>query len=297
MTVENENIQGVAGTTELESAHEKSPEQVQYEHEKQAFETHINTSDEAIPDNFKDAGSWFNSLKEAQKQYTQSRQEVSELKSQMEAIATPEPTPEADTPMPDAGELRIKAPEVPEITEPADGGVTEEVYDYWAMEFAANGGFSEDTLSDIKTRTGFSDRMLNDFIEGQNAKLRESYRNASTVVGGREKLDKIFEWAAKNLNTDEMQSVNIGLSSSTYEVTLRGLSSMYDNATKNTKAKEPAPNPKLTQVSASETGVLPYSTKREFTAERNNPKFQVEPAYRELVQQRMAITDWNTLRA
>lgn len=291
-----EGIQGVEGETELEQAHEKTPEQVQYEHEKTAFETHVNTSEESVPDNFKDAGSWFDSLKEAQKQYTQSRQEIADLRAKVEE--SPEPEEKAEDLAPSTNELRVQAPEdKPDEVSASGLGVDEETYDYWAMEFAANGGFSDETKADIKSKTGFSDRMLNDFVEGQNAKLRESYRSASSVVGGREKLDKIFEWAAKNLNTDEMQSVNIGLSSSTYEVTLRGLSSMYDNATKNTKAKEPAPNPKLTQVSASETGVLPYNTKREFTAERNDPKFQLEPAYREAVQQRMALTDWNTLRA
>ena len=299
----NENVEGVQGETPLEQSETRTPEQIQHDHEKQAFETHVNTSSEQVPENFSDAGAWFDSLKEAQKQYTQSRQEVAELKAQAEAASqqpvvdrVQEETQQIQDSM---NQLRVQAPDPePEPgTVPAEAGVDDATYEMWAMEFAAQGKFSDDTRSEIKNKTGFTDRMLDDYVEGQNAKLRESYRKASNVVGGAEKMNAIFEWASKNLSPEEMQSVNIGLSSSTYEVTLRGLNSMYDTAVKSEKAKEPAPNPNLKSVAASETGVQPYGTKREFTAERNDPKYGMEPAYRDMVQRRMAITDWNTLRA
>jgi hypothetical protein len=296
--VENEAIQGVQGETPLES-NEKSPEQAQYDHEKQAFETHVNTSPDGVPENFSDAGAWFDSLKEAQKQYTQSRQEISELRAQVEqqpAVNTPVTEEAIDS----ISELRITPPEVvPEMdpgTATAQHGVDDATYEMWALEFAAQGQFSEGTREEIKTRTGFTDRMLEDYVAGQNAKLRESYRQAATVVGGNEKMAKIFDWAATNLSPEEMQSVNIGLSSSTYEVTLRGLSSMYDNAVKAEKVREPAPNPNLQAIPSSEMGIQPYQTKREFTAERNDPKYGLEPTYRDMVQRRMTVTDWNMLR-
>jgi len=301
--VENEAIQGVQGETPLES-NEKSPEQVQYEHEKQAFETHVSTSTEGIPENFSDAGAWFDSLKEAQKQYTQSRQEVSELKAQVEQQQPTIDTRTTEESIQEAAdqisELRIKPPEVTPQEEigkaVAEQGVDDATYEMWAMEFAAQGKFSDDTREEIKTRTGFTDRMLEDYVAGQNAKLRESYREAASVVGGNEKMAKIFDWAATNLSPEEMQSVNIGLSSSTYEVTLRGLNSMYDNAIKSEKMKEPAPNTNLKAIPSSETGIQAYQTKREFTAERNDPKYGLEPSYRDMVQRRMAVTDWNVLR-
>ena len=165
----------------------------------------------------------------------------------------------------------------------------------WSIEFATSGDFSPETRQDIKTKTGFSDKMVNDYVEAQRAKLREGYRAAGDVVGGQDNLDRIFKWASGNLSEAEMQDVNMGLSSPSYEITLRGLEAMYNKSVTQEKAKEPATNPNLTQVAASQTGILPYKNQREFKAERNDPKFNVEPNFRDMVQKRMAMTDWNTL--
>ena len=54
----------------------------QYTHEKKAFLTHVKDQGKDIPANFKTADAWFNSLFEAQKNYTQARQEIAELKTQ-----------------------------------------------------------------------------------------------------------------------------------------------------------------------------------------------------------------------
>ena len=171
----------------------------------------------------------------------------------------------------------------------------EATYEKWGMEFATNGNFSEATMQEIKNRTGFSDRMLGDFVEGQKAKLREGYDKAASVVGGRETLDKLFRWASSNLAPDEMANINMGLASPNYEITLRGLASLYQSKVQQEKLNEPQKNPNLTQVAASQTGVLPYKNQREFKAERNNPRFHIEPSFRDMVQKRMAMTDWNTL--
>jgi hypothetical protein len=295
--VDTERIQGVEGETPLEQSHEKTPEEIQYEHEKTAFSTHIETSEEQVPSNFENAGAWFDSLKEAQKNYTQGQQELSQLKTQIEEqVASPQTEEPSEPHL--TNELRIPTQDIEHEEESSESyGVDEATYDGWAMEFAANGDFTDETRNEIKQRTGFTDRMLEDYVGAQKAKLRESYSNAAKTVGGKDRLDKVFRWASSTLSPEDMQEVNMGLSSSSYEITLRGLASMYDNAVTSAKSKEPAPNPNLTQVAASQTGTLPYKNRREFTAERNDPKFQFEPQYRDMVQNRMAITDWNTLPA
>ena len=291
-----DSILGNEGETPLEQSTQKTPEQLQHEHEQTAFKTHIETSGEQVPSNFADSNAWFDSLKEAQKQYTQGQQEIAELKQQIPPPQV-EPAPVADSGYtPITGELRIPSPDqLPIQEEPETTGVDEATYESWGMEFAAMGEFSPETRNEIKNRTGFSDRMLNDYVVAQKARLRETYSEAASTVGGKERLDKIFQWAATSLSSEDMQGVNMGLASPTYEVTLRGLAAMYDSSVKVEKKKEPAPNPNLTTVSATETGILPYQNRREFTQERNDPKFQVEPRYRDMVQNRMAITDWNTL--
>jgi len=282
-------------------------EDAQVEAEKKAFKTYVETSGEKVPDNFKDVDSWFSSLKEAQSNYTKGQQEMAELRKQYaETAGNPEePEPVAETQAEvapilteDSPQLRIQAKEIQEATavEAATVGVNQETYEAWGMEMAATGKISDETRTEIQNKTGFSDKMIDDFVSGQKARLRENFSKASNVVGGQEKLQHIFDWASRNLSSEDQQMINIGLASPSYEVTLRGLSSMYDQAVVSQKAAEPTKNPNLATVSASETGVRPYSTKREFTAERNDPKFMMEPKYRHMVEQRMSMTDWNNLR-
>jgi len=297
--------------TQPESASATFPmgktEDPQFEAESRAFKTYVENTGQPIPENFKDTESWFASLKEAQANYTRGQQEIASLKEQYaeqgsapapenapvpEAEATPEPVITEDSP-----QLRIQeqVKEDAATIEAENIGVNQETYEAWSMEMASTGDISPTTREEIKTKTGFSDKMIDDYITGQKARLREGFAKASNLVGGQEKLQKIFDWASQNLSAEDQQAINMGLASTSYEVTLRGLSSMYDQAVTAMKAAEPAQNPKLAQVPDGETGILPYTSRVEFMAERGDPRFKTEPKFRDLVEKRMSLTDWNTL--
>tara|TARA_Y100001963_G_C6760668_1_gene439309 strand:+ start:918 stop:1817 length:900 start_codon:yes stop_codon:yes gene_type:complete len=291
--------------TNTETPMEQSPtsqEEAIDNRERAMFTTHVESSGEQIPANFKDAGAWFDSLKEAQKKMTKTSQENAELKRQLETpvaadAAPPEPPAETEAPITD--ELRIPAKQETKPTETEElkkpEHISPDTYEAWYAEFAVNGEFSSQTKEDIKKQTGFTDRMLDDYTKGQKARLRESYDKAADSVGGNEKLAKIFRWASDTMSQDELQAINLGLASNTYEVTLKGLAAMYDAATIKKREAEPTKNPNLAQVAASQAGIVPYATQREFKSERNNPEFELNPKYREMVQARMSMTDWNKL--
>ena len=283
------------------------PNKIQDIKERQAFETYVQSSGDSIPENFKDAGAWFDSLKEAQKQYTQSRQEISDLKAQYteqgtinpnyteQPAATPAPEPEPML----TDELRIPATPEPTQTE-ADSvkGVPEEEYTKWGVELATTGKLSPETRETVKSMTGFTEGMINDYEMAQHARLKNRFDEASQVVGGREQLDKMFKWATANMSDAERAAVNTGLSSPQYDITLRGLAAKYNEAVTAPKAKEPTTTPRhLASVPASEAGYIGYKTNREFKADRNNPKYRLEPKFRMAVEERMARTNWNTLPA
>jgi len=279
-------------------------EDAQYEAEQRAFKTYVDNTGQPIPENFKDAEGWFSSLKEAQANYTRGQQEIASLREQYANQEAPIPVesttptvPEEPTITSSSPELRIQEPVKEEAAaiEASNIGVNQETYEAWAMEMAATGKISDETRTEIRNKTGFSDKMIDDYVSGQKARLRENFSKASNVVGGQEKLQHIFDWAGKNLSSEDQQMINIGLASPSYEVTLRGLSSMYDQAVTSAKASEPAKNQNLATVPASEIGLQPYSSKSEFTQERNNPKFSREGQFRRMVEERMAITNWNNL--
>jgi len=279
----------------------------QIEAEKKAFKTYVESTGQPIPENFNDVDSWFSSLKEAQANYTRGQQEIADLKKQYSEQGLPEANidpetivnaaPEIPDTTPNSPQLRIQEPiqEESAAAEASNIGVNQETYEAWAMEMAATGSISNETRTEIRSKTGFSDKMIDDYVSGQKARLRENFSKASNVVGGQEKLQHIFDWAGKNLSSEDQQMINIGLASPSYEVTLRGLSSMYDQAVTSAKASEPAKNQNLATVPASETGIRPYGSKSEFNQERNNPKFTREGQFRRMVEDRMSITDWNNL--
>jgi hypothetical protein len=277
----------------------------QFEAEKRAFKTYVETSGQAVPENFNDADAWFSSLKEAQANYTRGQQEIATLREEYatqgisedspsiveEPLVKTEPVITSDSP-----ELRIQEQTIEEsAAEAASIGVNQETYEAWAMEMAATGKISDETRVEIQNKTGFSDNMIDDYVSGQKARLRENFAKASSVVGGQERLQKVFDWAGKNLSPEDQQMINMGLASPSYEVTLRGLSSMYDNSVTSAKASEPDKNQNLATVPASETGIRAYGSKSEFTKERNDPRFSREGKFRNMVESRMSMTDWNHL--
>jgi len=291
-----------------ENSMEYSPGDLQKQQERVMFEQHVSTNGVEIPQNFKTAGDWFNSLKEAQGQYTQARQEISDLKNTYADQGTlnpnyQEPTQEQPAPVEEAPvstgteELRIQTPEPePEAPAPAPSNVTAEMWQDWGNELAIQGDLTEETKGMIRQTTGFSDNIIDDFVTGQKAKMREAYDGAAELIGGRDKLATIFQWAETSLSAEEQATVNLGLSSPSYEVTLRGLEAMYNSrSVEAVKAQEPVPNAHTGQVAASEGGYTSYTIQREFKQDRNNPRFKMEPAFRQAVENRMMLTDFNSL--
>jgi hypothetical protein len=312
---DNNNYQAEVGASQsqemldtLQQNVTTTPAEMEAQRERVMFEKYVQDGGEAIPSNFKTAGDWFDSLKEAQKNYTQGQQEISALKDQYNegGVQNPnyvEPTNEVADPINEAvntpnrpEELRLDPSRNQEPEPVAPAGLTEDTWNKWASELAVSGEISEGTVQEILDTTGFPKSVVDDYIMGQKAKRRESFSKAADIVGSTEQLQSIFDWAETSLSPDEQQQINMGLASPSYEVTLRGLAAMYnERSAQATKNQEPAQASGLQQVSGSETGFIGYKTKREFTADRNNPRFKLEPQFREAVEQRMMRTDFNQL--
>jgi len=276
--------------------------------ERVMFEKHVQENGEPIPPNFKSAGDWFDSLKEAQGNYTQGQQEIAALKNQYQegGVSNPNYDPtinqttqevQEEATLTGDEELRLQSPkkEVPgELPEQ----VTQELWNEWSAEFVQTGEMSEDTMSIIEKATKLPRVVIEDYLSASKSRMRESFNEASVIVGGKEHLQQIFTWAEGNLSSEQQQQINQGLASPSYEVTLRGLASMYNERSATAeRGREPAMTPNLQQVAATDTGFVGYKTKREFTADRNNPRFKLEPQYRQAVEQRMMRTDFNRLPA
>jgi hypothetical protein len=272
--------------------------------ERKAFEIYIQNQGVEIPKNFKDAGAYFDSLKNAQKEYTKARQEIATLKKTYEKdgainpsyeeteVASEEPVveqPKVNIPE----ELRI--PEIkkeePKNPEPVKQIISEEDWSKWSMEVAISNKLSEETITEIKTKTGFSDRMITDYVEGQKARSREAFGKAAEIVGSKDQLSSIFAWAAKTMTPAQQAEINATLASPSWEVALLGLQAKYEKATVGSAKGKEMPKNKQVNVAATKAPLQPYKTKREFYADRGNPRYNSDPKFRQAVEQRIVMTD------
>jgi hypothetical protein len=282
---------------------------VQVAKERVAFEAYVKNNGDKIPENFKDAGAWFDSLKNAQKEYTKSRQELAALKTEYakqgavnkdykETVAAPVVENKPQQPIPEI--LRIPKNEtVAETTTPeAPPVVTESDWKSWTVEFATQGTLSESTQKLIKEKTKLPDYVINEYMLGQKAKIEMAYTKAADIIGGKDHLNKLFTWASKNLSQTEQDNMNASLASPNWEITLLGLNGLYNRKNPNLKQTEPEQTSTNSKPSMANTQVpdMPYRTKREFSNERNNPRFATDAKYRAAVEKRMLQTDFNKLQ-
>jgi len=270
--------------------------------EKAAFDAYVRNQGMAVPENFKDAGAWFESLKNAQKEYTKSRQEVADLKKKYEqtpSTANPvkqeaAPTKEEIPVVPEV--LKIPEKKVEETPKVEPQVATEDDWKQWTVEFATNNDLSPETLDTIKKKTSLPESVINEYMIGQKAKLEIAYTKAADLIGGKDQLAKMFDWASKNLTQAEQNSINQNLASPAWDIALYGLQAKYAKATGTSKAAEPKQTAKgQVPVASTQQSITAYQTKREFMAERNDRRFEVNPKFREYVEQRMLRTDFTKL--
>ena len=271
--------------------------------EKVAFDAYVRNQGMTVPENFKDAGAWFESLKNAQKEYTKSRQEVADLKKKYEqtpSTANPvkqDAAPKAQEEIPVVPEvLKIPEKKVEEVKAETPAIATEDDWKQWTIEFATKNDLSPETLETIKKKTNLPDSVINEYMMGQKAKLEVAYSKAAELIGGKDELAKMFDWASKNLTQAEQDSINNNLASPAWDVALYGLQAKYAKATGTSKKAEPKQTAKgQIPIASTQQGIIAYQTKREFMAERNNPKFNTDPKFRNYVEQRMLRTDFTKL--
>lgn len=268
--------------------------------EAQAFETYVNANNVPVPGNFKSVGDWFSALKSAQGEYTKARQEISELKKQL-PVAEPkaQEQPKVEPPPTIPEELRIPEAKVEPPPQAAEKILSQEEWAKYSTEFAVNGNLSQESRTAIREKLNVPDFVIDDFMQGQKARLQQAYSEAANRVGGKDTLARVFDWASKNLSKQEQATVNASLATPSWEVTLLGLKAKYDTAqASRVTAQEPAKTggTKVGVNSAAVANNLPYGSKAEFYSERSDPRFKSDPKFRQAVELRMSNTNFNQLR-
>lgn len=277
-----------------------------YQHERDMFSRGAEANNMQLPGNFNNFGDYFDSLKEAQGQYTEARQEISSLRAQAAVDNLPTPGEEAAEPAADVeslDDLSIPEPEA-EAAEEELGedeylvGMTEEEADAWSTEYHETGTFSQETMDSVlKSFPGVTEDMIDIYFTGLQAKEDRTVSSAVSAAGSQENLKELFSWASQNLSAAERAAANQALEGPLASATIQGLmAQMQASAGQRARAGEPQPSDN--RVAPSTAGatdqISGFSSPMEMNQAMSDPRYNSDPNYTKAVSVALSRTPWIT---
>jgi hypothetical protein len=244
----------------------------------------LRTSGHKIPENYKTAEDYVQALLTAQGEFTKARQELAALKSTAAPVISPKEKVELEPAKPDDG-LTIRAP----APKPAPTPTTQLDWDRWEQAIAANGfTVPQEVREEIKTKVpGFTDGNIDRFVYGIQAVEQTQFTNMAQLVGGKENLRTLTEWAGKNLvkSAEEAAQLTAAIRGPTGHLVIKGLAAQYNEFAQEQANREP-PAPARgapVQGTPSQAQITPFNSEQEQTSALMDPKYRFDPNYRELV--------------
>lgn len=176
-----------------------------------------------------------------------------------------------------------KEPEgVPKTQEEAKEIVDSKGLDFNALntEYADNGQLSEETYKHLEN-AGINRATVDAYIEGQEALAQRTVQEFYTAVGGEDNYNEMLAWAAETLPDSDKNSFNdaVTANESMAKFAIEGLYARY---------RAEAGEPNLIDSGNTQTRSSGYQSKAEMIADMASPRYKKDPAFRELVQLKVA---------
>lgn len=167
---------------------------------------------------------------------------------------------------------------------PADENVMTSAIETATSEFMESGELSEKTFESLE-KAGLPRELVEGYMAGQGALVATQVASVKETIGGEGNYEAMAEWAAENLDETELDAYNEVVENGTVEqarMAVRGLFAQFKSA--GGKA------PTLIQGATQGTGVKPFASAAQVTEAMKDPRYKNDPAYRQTVEQRLAVT-------
>lgn len=190
--------------------------------------------------------------------------------------------------------LRAKAPPTEETPaegeEPAEGA--EKAYDKTvataSTEFSEKGELSDATFESL-AKVGLSRDMVNDYIEGQKAIVTNLQTAAfGEFDGSSEKYEAAVKWAQENLTEDELQAIDVQVTSRSPGIIKQGAAAL---AAKYAAGADITPTTTVTGGGNGANSGAQFNSSAEMQTAMRDPRYKTDPAYRAEVSQKIANAD------
>lgn len=148
-------------------------------------------------------------------------------------------------------------------------------------EYFSTGKISDETKAKL-AEVGITEDVMNNFIEGMEAKAELERNEMAKCIGGREKFDEVLDWSRKNLSKEQLASIDTVRDKYIIEIILKHLKGEMEN-------KEGI-TPDYTKGEGGKPAVEVYRSQAEMFEAISNPKYQKDEAYRLDVQKKIAAS-------
>ena len=154
-------------------------------------------------------------------------------------------------------------------------------FDVFAQEYAETGELSDDAYAALE-QAGFSESMVDSWINGQDALAAQMTADMQSIVGGGETYTDMVTWASNNLPASEVEAYNATMDSQDPDMikfAVQGLFARYRSEAE----------PTLMQGgSGAVSSGGRFESTAELTAAMGDPRYAKDPAYRQAVADKLA---------
>lgn len=171
-----------------------------------------------------------------------------------------------------------KTKETAEIKEPEQAAemLKDKGFDYNKLqeEYNQKGEISKETRAEL-VKGGISEELIDNFIEGRKAVVEKELDEMSQVIGGREQMNSVIEWARKNITPEEAASIDAIRDKNVIKIVLKDLKSRMDDAE--------GIVPKYVKGAGNSVSETLYESQAQMEEAIRDPRYNKDEAYRNKV--------------
>lgn len=156
----------------------------------------------------------------------------------------------------------------------------------YEQEFFEKGELSEESYKTLEEQ-GFDKQLVDRYIEGVQAVAEKQAQEVFNTVGGEDKYNEMIAWAGDNLTEKEKQIFNSQIQSVDIDQTKFAVEALYG---KYMRANRDKPTP-IQGKTPSASGGERFNSRQEVVEAMSNPKYETDPAYRAMVERKLAHSD------
>lgn len=150
-----------------------------------------------------------------------------------------------------------------------------------SQEYAENGQLTDDSYEKLQ-KAGIPREMVDQYIEGQEAKAQAAQDEIVGEVGGDEQFQQMAQWASANMAPEEIDRYNEQINSNDPNAMRQAVQSLAFRYQQSTGSE-----PSLVGGGQASAGAR-YESVAQLTEAMSDPRYETDPAYRREVEQKLS---------